>query len=41
METVLALAIGVAINDEQLTTLRIGAVVLAMSGTAVVAQGSI
>ncbi len=41
METVLALAIGVAIYDEQLTTVRIGAVVLAMSGTAVIAQGSI
>jgi len=41
METVLALAIGVAIYDERLTTVLIGAVAFVMSGTAILAQGSI
>ena len=41
LETVLAFALGVALYDEQLTTLRIAAVMLAMSGTAIVAQGGV
>ncbi len=41
LETVLAFALGVAIYDEQLTTMRMAAVVLVMSGTAILAQGGI
>ena len=41
LETVLAIALGVALYDEQLTTVGIAAVVLVMSGTAILAQGSI
>ena len=41
LETVLAFALGVAIYDEQLTSLRIAAVVLVMSGTAILVQGGV
>ncbi len=41
LETVLAFALGVALYDEQFTALRLAAVVLVMSGTAILAQGGI
>ena len=41
LETVLAIALGVALYDEQLTTVGIAAVVLVMSGTVILAQGGI
>ena len=39
LETVLAIALGVALYDEQLTTVGIVAVVFVMSGTAILAAG--
>ena len=41
LETVLAFALGVALYGEDLTAPRIAAVVLVMSGTAILAHGSI
>ncbi len=40
LETVLAIALGVALYDEQLTTVGIVAVVFVMSGTAILARAA-